>query len=290
MRDQEARAVGLTLDELVGMQVKQLRGSLKPGRRGPFGERPGRGRARSLDFDGSSPYIAGDDVRWMDWRATARSGRPYVKRFAAQSHRARMLVVDLHAALHFGTRTRLMAKTAALTAARLAWEAFALNEPVGLAVPDQDVVRPKRGRGHLLHVLDRIQNAYSVRSENIDLAQHVHKSAAFLRAGDEICVVSDFPEPWMALLQETRALAESLVLNAFVVTDHVVRSALPAGRYPVLPPGAPRRVLTVSAKQGEAVEDLMIATARTRRQNFNESGWHVVDADEIVPRADGNLR
>ena len=117
-----AAATTLTLEELLQVRPHHVRGPFVRGERVPVGERPGRGRAPGLDFDGISPYIHGDDVRWIDWRATARSAEVQVRRFAAQSHRARMIVLDLHAELYFATRRRLMAKTAVLVAARLAWE------------------------------------------------------------------------------------------------------------------------------------------------------------------------
>ena len=118
--DAERAATRLSLEDLIAMQPRHVRGPLAPGQRMPGGERLGRGRAQSLEFDGLSPYVIGDDVRWIDWRATARTGRTQMKRFAAESHRARLIVLDLSPALFFGTRTRLMAKTAALLAARLA--------------------------------------------------------------------------------------------------------------------------------------------------------------------------
>jgi len=158
-----AAADSLTLEELAAVRPAWLRGEPPPGRRGPDGERAGRGRARSLDFDGIGPYAPGDDVRRIDWRATARSGRVQVRQFAARSRRVRMVVLDLHAGLWFGARTRLMAKTAALTAARLAWESCALNERVGILLPGAEAMGVRRGRRHVLRLLDRLRREYAIR-------------------------------------------------------------------------------------------------------------------------------
>ena len=51
-------------------------------------------KGRSMDFDDLREYVLGDDVKDLDWKATARSGRPLVKRFVATRQHAVMLVVD----------------------------------------------------------------------------------------------------------------------------------------------------------------------------------------------------
>jgi uncharacterized protein (DUF58 family) len=51
-------------------------------------------KGRSMDFDDLREYVPGDDVGDLDWKATARSGRPMVKRFVATRQHAVMLVVD----------------------------------------------------------------------------------------------------------------------------------------------------------------------------------------------------
>lgn len=60
----------LALHELIATQPRFLRGPLAPGERFPSGMRPGRRRAQGVDLDSIDPYVPGDDVRWMDWRAT----------------------------------------------------------------------------------------------------------------------------------------------------------------------------------------------------------------------------
>ena len=51
-------------------------------------------KGRSMDFDDLREYVLGDDVKDLDWKATARSGRPLVKRFVATRQHAVILVVD----------------------------------------------------------------------------------------------------------------------------------------------------------------------------------------------------
>jgi uncharacterized protein (DUF58 family) len=51
-------------------------------------------RGRSLDFDDLRDYVVGDDVKDIDWKATARSGRPLVRRYVATRRHTVMLLVD----------------------------------------------------------------------------------------------------------------------------------------------------------------------------------------------------
>ena len=51
-------------------------------------------KGRSMDFDDLREYVPGDDIKDLDWKATARSGRPLIKRYVATRQHAVLLVVD----------------------------------------------------------------------------------------------------------------------------------------------------------------------------------------------------
>ncbi len=280
-------ATTLTLEELQQVRPHHVRGPFARGERVPVGERPGRGRAPGLDFDGISPYVHGDDVRWIDWRATARSTEVQVRRFAAQSHRARMIVLDLHAELYFATRRRLMAKTAALVAARLAWESLALNEPVGLVLPDgpNDAMRPRRGRGQLLRLLASLHACYRLQ-ESVPpagrLAEDVTRAADQVRHGDEVCVVSDFTGPLGPLLAATRSRTAGRSFHAFIVDDYLGRSDVPTGRYPARR-GTLRRVFTIDRQAAAAAAKTTENYRSTRRRQLIDGGWQVIEALDWLP-------
>lgn len=50
--------------------------------------------SRSLEFDDLRPYVRGDDVRDIDWKASARSGTVLIKRFVDEKHHKILLVAD----------------------------------------------------------------------------------------------------------------------------------------------------------------------------------------------------
>ena len=82
-----------------------------------------RFRGRGVDFLESRNYQPGDDIRNMDWRVTARTGRAHTKVFQEERERPVLVVLDASPSLYFGTRRRLKSVAAGQMAAAVAWSA-----------------------------------------------------------------------------------------------------------------------------------------------------------------------
>lgn len=95
-------------------------------------------RGQGLELADLRPYHWGDDLRHMDWRATARSGRPITKVFVDERMRHLFLAVDRSPSMAFATRGRLKAAMAIHTAAALAFAALAERETIAGAAWDGD--------------------------------------------------------------------------------------------------------------------------------------------------------
>ena len=236
---------GLELADLIAMRPRVVRGSLPPGARIPGGARVGLRRAQGSDFDGIGPYQPGDDIRKIAWGASARSGKMQTKQFVADAHRARMIVLDDRQILTFGTRTRPMAKTAALAAAFLIWEAVTLQEAVGLVLlSDPEISIPRRGSGYAMTLLERLATTYKRQASGLTgnatetFAERLNAAASVLRQGDEICAISDFEGFSEDFTAMSRNLEPMRDLRAYVLEDSVYQSGLPRGRYPVETPDA----------------------------------------------------
>lgn len=106
---------------------------------------------RSLDFEDLREYVAGDDVKDLDWKATARHGRPLVKRYVAERRHAILLAVDTGrsmAALSDPGSTKR--DVAVLTAGVLGQVALGNGDVVGLVAGPS--AQPTRNRGGVVHV------------------------------------------------------------------------------------------------------------------------------------------
>ncbi len=249
-----------------------------------------------MNFDGVSPYVPGDDIRWMDWRATARTGSLQMKRFAAESHRVRFLVLDQRDHLSFGTRVCPMATVAALFAAQCLWEAFDLDEPFGLAIaPGGVVASPARGRRHLIMLLERIRASHRAlmiastgqTSSAASLVGAMSDALRLTADGDDIVVVSDFDGGTDALLARASHYAGRRGFTAAVIEDPIFGSEPPIGDYPISGPDRDQRII---ARLSAAGVRRFIQLTRDRREALDRS-FAMVDwkVRRISPRRPGSL-
>lgn len=86
---------------------------------------------QGLEFDNVRPYIIGDDIRYINWRVTARTNQPHVKTFQAACDRKILLVIDNNHYMRFGTRGTFKSIQVARAAALLAGMGFKNRDRVG---------------------------------------------------------------------------------------------------------------------------------------------------------------
>lgn len=88
-------------------------------------------KGRGMEFSEVRAYLPGDDIRNIDWRITARMGKPYTKMFREERDRNVYIILDLDPAMYFGSQGQLKARFASLIAASCAWQAFDMKDKVG---------------------------------------------------------------------------------------------------------------------------------------------------------------
>jgi uncharacterized protein (DUF58 family) len=123
------------------------------------GHHASRVRGRGLEFEELRSYLFGDDIRTMDWRVTARTGKPHVRVHTEEKDRPLLLLVDQRMNMFFGTRRAMKSVAAAEVAALVAWRVLADGDRVGgLVFGDAGItqLRPQRSRGAVLHLLGEI--------------------------------------------------------------------------------------------------------------------------------------
>jgi uncharacterized protein (DUF58 family) len=103
----------------------------EPSRSVLAGSHRSRFRGRGMDYQESRHYQPGDDIRNMDWRITARVGRPHVKLYEEERERPVITLVDFSPSMFFGTRGGFKSVTAARLAAIIAWAAIARGDRIG---------------------------------------------------------------------------------------------------------------------------------------------------------------
>ena len=150
------------LDLLIALQFKTRGFTLmhsQPVHSLLFGRRASHVRGRGLDFEELRNYVAGDDVRRIDWRVTARMQKPFVRVYSEERDRPTMLVVDQRINMFFGSRVSMKSVVAAEISALAAWRVFQQGDRIGAFVfndSNTEEVRMHRSRANVLRILDRI--------------------------------------------------------------------------------------------------------------------------------------
>jgi uncharacterized protein (DUF58 family) len=119
-------------------------------------------RGRGIDFEEFRQYQPGDDIRTIDWRVTARTGKPFTKVFREERERPVLIAIDQSSSMFFGSHVAFKSVIAAQAAAIFCWLAIDNGDRVGgLVYGDEEfsLVRPKRSRRSALHLLNQIQLA-----------------------------------------------------------------------------------------------------------------------------------
>jgi uncharacterized protein (DUF58 family) len=124
------------------------------------GERT-RFRGRGMDFEEVRLYQAGDDVRSIDWRVTARTQVPHTKVYREERERPVFILVDQRSPLFFGSQQCFKSVLAAHVGANLAWAALNNGDRVGGLIFSDDYqrdVRPRRSKHAVLELLHHLQD------------------------------------------------------------------------------------------------------------------------------------
>lgn len=154
--------VTISLDELVLLKADARGFSFLP--RQPVhsllsGRHASRLRGRGLSFEEMRHYQPGDDVRTIDWRATARLRSPHVRVYSEERERPVLLVVDQRSPMFFGSRRAMKSVAAAELAALAAWRALHAGDRVGgIVFNEQEIIaiRPRRGPTQALRLFHEI--------------------------------------------------------------------------------------------------------------------------------------
>lgn len=123
------------------------------------GRHGSRLRGRGLNFEEMRDYLPGDDVRSIDWKATARTGTPHVRVFTEERDRPALLVVDQRMTMFFGSQHNMKSVTAAEAAAIAAFRILDAGDRVGGIVFNDDEHRefvPRRSRRTVYALLEAV--------------------------------------------------------------------------------------------------------------------------------------
>jgi uncharacterized protein (DUF58 family) len=190
-----ADGIAPTLAELIALRgAVQGHRAARRGRYGVSGRAPSPLRGRGMEYAESREYALGDDARHIDWRLTARSGKPHTKLFQAERERLTLVVADTAPSLYFGTRVRFKSVQAARAGAVAAWAAIRDGDRVAAlrGSAQEAPVPPAAGPRGALRVLDALVRWYArPPAEDAGLAVALDHAQRLLRPGSRLLVLAD---------------------------------------------------------------------------------------------------
>lgn len=158
-----------------------------------------RSKGRGMEFDEVRHYQNGDDVRTIDWRVTARTGKVHTKLFREEKERPVFVLTDLGPSMQFGSVLLTKAVQAAHLAALLGWHARERGDKFGGIVLGNTLVRELKPAGRSAAVLRYLQQlielnnpSQSPQNPPVTLAQACGQLRRLVRPGSLVYLLSDF--------------------------------------------------------------------------------------------------
>ncbi|MTI15396.1 DUF58 domain-containing protein [Sansalvadorimonas verongulae] len=218
-------------------------------------------RGRGMDFEEFRCYQPGDDIRTIDWRASARTNKTQTRVYREERERPVLLVLDQGPELFFGSRLNFKSVTAAEAMALLAWKALHHGDRVGALISGSQngehkqhkEFRPRRSRQHLLQLLQQTarlnQSLKAGQPRNDKALDTMLVSASRLaHPGSLVVVISDFHGISQSGLKEMALMARHNDVMAVQVFDPFDQHLPSSGLYSVSD-GNRRGILNTRSKQ-----------------------------------------
>lgn len=196
-------------------------------------------RGRGMEFEDVRLYQAGDDIRSIDWRVTARTGKPHTKQYREEREKPVLVVIDQRQNMFFGSECAMKSLLASDLAAYIAWAAFHKGDKIGGLIFNDTShieVRPRRQQKTVLQFLNHLvsynkalnSRAVTQKRALLDALKELKRVA---KPGSQVFFISDFHdlnEECSALLHDLARHCEIIALQTF---DHLEEQLPQAGIY-----------------------------------------------------------
>jgi uncharacterized protein (DUF58 family) len=153
---------------------------------------------RSLEFDDLRPYVRGDDVRDIDWKASARSGDVLIKRFVSERHHKILVVADAGRNMLGDSPTgERKHEVAANVIGAVGLITLRRSDEIGMVFGDARGcvdIRLRRGETHVEYLLSHFHDHVGRRPGRSDVATQLEWVAEHYRRQHLLVVVSDEPD------------------------------------------------------------------------------------------------
>lgn len=187
-------------------------------------------KGRGMEFAEVRHYQSGDDVRTIDWRVTARTGKAHTKLFVEERERPVIILVDLSASLYFGSSLMLQSVQAAHLAAALGWNAIEHGDKIGALISSETEhieLKPRSRQQGILSLIsamtkvhgNQIKQFASRTTDKNHLAEACQRLQRLAKPGSLIWIVSDGYNINDTCIPPLSELKRHCDIGTFLITD-----------------------------------------------------------------------
>jgi uncharacterized protein (DUF58 family) len=150
-------------------------------------------KGQGMTFSEHRLYVDGDDVRHIDWKVSARTRDPMLKKYEEERELTVFLIVDISASKGFGS-TKLKSEAAAEIAGMMSYAAMHSGDKVGALLfggEVEHIVPPKKGKQHGMRIIRDVLT-HEARSRGTDLKGALESASRIMKHSGIIFIISDF--------------------------------------------------------------------------------------------------
>ena len=151
-------------------------------------------KGQGIEFAEVRQYIAGDDIRSIDWNVSARTGNTYVKKFNEERELSVIIACDVSASEYFGSKGNLKSEAAIELASVFAFSAIKNNDKVGLLLFSDKVelyIPPRKGKRHVLRIIRELL-AFEPKRTKTDISLALSSLIRLIKRQGILLFISDF--------------------------------------------------------------------------------------------------
>ncbi len=162
---------------------------------GPLlGDAVSRLKGSGFEFNQLREYIQGDDIRFIDWKASARSNKTLVRQYLEDRNRTMYIVADVSASMDYGTVGQTKADFIKQLGAMLAFVALHSKDSLGLILFSDEVevvMSPRKSRSHTLGIINKLFT-HTPKHRTTNLSAVFEYLARIRGQRAIVCFLSDF--------------------------------------------------------------------------------------------------
>jgi uncharacterized protein (DUF58 family) len=280
LQDHHSDGVNLGIKELLYYQSKTSLLNLSVARSAQAklsGGYLAKTKGRGMEFDEARHYQPGDDIRAIDWRVTARTGKTHTKVFQEEKERPIFILADLSSSMQFGTQLLFKSVQVAHLASLIAWAARKRGDRIGGLVYNQSqhlefkpLTRQKAVLS-LLNGLVKLQDPQALDGNRVHFSDACARLRRLAHPGSLIFLLSDFSHLDAVAQQHLSQLSRHCEIIAYPISDPF-EHALPSVTV----------TQTVSLTDGVAQQKIMLGEKSTAQRYAQQHERHFAAITETL--------